>query len=359
MRILLVKMSSLGDLIHAFPVLQYLKQNYPEAEIDWVVERPFAEIVGAHPHVSNVLTVETKKWRRSLFSKSTWKDILDFRKELRKKRYDIVLDLQGNIKSALITSWAKSPLKVGFGYKTVSEWPNVLTTHKKFNPPSGKNIREDYLFIAQSAFGNFTGVKKDGVKLTLHQDEQEKLNSLLEKVDPIAGLKVMVCPGSNWQNKQLSYDTLRSFLQFMSAHWKVHFLFVWGNSTEHELVEKLSNFLPNTSTIVDKISLPTLQNLMAAVDLVIAMDSLPLHLAGTTSTPTYSIFGPSSAFKYQPSGESHGAFQGSCPYGKKFVKRCTRLRTCKTGACMKFLQGEQLFFHFEEWWKEMNWKKVT
>jgi heptosyltransferase-1 len=73
-------------------------------------------------------------------------------------------------------------------------------------------------------------------------------------------------------------------------------------------------------------------------------------LAGSTSTPTYSIFGASSAQKYKPIGTCHKAFQGECPYGKTFEKRCDILRTCKTGACIKQLQGEQLFNHFFDWW---------
>src|SRR5260221_27031 len=81
--------------------------------------------------------------------------------------YDIVLDLQGNTKSGVVTACAKSSLKVGFGYLSVPEWPNVLATHQRYNPPSGRNIREDYLFIAQSALNHFVSVPMEGVQLQL------------------------------------------------------------------------------------------------------------------------------------------------------------------------------------------------
>lgn len=350
MKILIVKMSSLGDLIHAFPLLQFLKQTIPFVEIDWVVERPFAELVRAHPFVSNVLTVETKKWRAHLAAKATWQEMRDFRKELRKNTYDMVLDLQGNCKSACVTASAKSPLKIGFGYATVPEWPNLLATHKRYNPPPGANIREDYLYLAQSAFEDFTPVHEKGIQLKIGQKEQGQLNPILEKLDKVEGLKIMVCPGSNWANKQLSPETLRAFLQHLSKKRMVHFLFLWGHKAEKDVAEQLALSFTNHSTLVDKISLPALQNLMGFVDLVVAMDSLPLHLAETTATPTYSIFGPSAAHKYKPVGEHHEAFQGGCPYGQKFIKRCDKLRTCKTGACMKTLGGQELFDHFEQWW---------
>jgi heptosyltransferase-1 len=98
--------------------------------------------------------------------------------------------------------------------------------------------------------------------------------------------------------------------------------------------------------ILDRLPLPVLQNFMAAVDLVIAMDSLPLHLAATTSTATYGFFGPSLGLKYQPQGPQHHAFQGCCPYGQIFAKRCPALRTCPTGACLREANGEQLFKQF-------------
>ena len=84
---------------------------------------------------------------------------------------------------------------------------------------------------------------------------------------------------------------------------------------------------------------------MAEMDLVLAVDSLTLHLAGTTSTKTFSVFGPSAA-EYQPEGERHQTYQGKCPYGRLFEKRCPVLRTCSTGACTRGIEGKQLFLNF-------------
>jgi heptosyltransferase I len=354
MRILIVKLSSLGDIIHAFPVLQYLKQCHPQCEIDWVVEQPFAELVQAHPFVSRTICVQTKRWRSEPFKAATWEEMIQFRRDLRKTRYDLILDLQGNTKSALATTFARSSFKVGFGYPAVSEWPNLLVTHKKYHPPSGQNAREEYLFIAKNALGNFNEKIEGGVRLNLTEQEKGRLQPILERLQRYSGLKILVCSGSNWANKQLSKETLQSFLQCIKRQFNAHFFLIWGNAAEKLIAEDLVAALPQQSTLIDKLSLPSLQNLMAQMDVVVAMDSLPLHLAGTTSTPTYSVFGASSASKYKPIGEHHEAFQGSCPYGKAFERRCNILRTCKTGACIKDLEGEQLFENFKRWWSSLT-----
>ena len=141
---------------------------------------------------------------------------------MRKSRYDLVLDLQGNVKSGLVTASVNSSLKVGFAYQSVSEWPNLLATHKKYHPPTGQNVREEYLFIAQSALGNFDEEIKGGVQLHLTTNEKVQLQPILEILQQAPSLKVLVCSGSNWTNKQLSKETLRTFLECLRKNNMVH-----------------------------------------------------------------------------------------------------------------------------------------
>lgn len=349
-QILIVKTSSLGDIVHAFSVLQYLKQRVKDVQIDWVVEEPFASLVQAHPFIRKGLIVRTKKWRTAWLSKETWKEMGDFRRQLRQGVYDLVFDLQGNIKSGIVTRCAQAAIKVGFDRQSVPEWPNLLATNQRYHLPRGLNIREEYLFLVQSLFEDFGPISDQKIELRLTSQEQEQLDSLLPILHHGEGLKVIVCPGSNWPNKQLSPDALKQFIQIFSKRLKSQFFFIWGHAKEKSLVEQLSAHLPG-SVVVDKLSLPTLQRFMSASDLVIAMDSLPLHLAGMGTVPTYSVFGASSAHKYRPLGSQHGSFQGHCPYDERFEKRCRLLRTCQTGACIKQLEGQLLFDHFFQWWQ--------
>ncbi|MFZ2628466.1 MAG: lipopolysaccharide heptosyltransferase I [Rugosibacter sp.] len=106
MRILLVKTSSLGDVIHNLPVVTDLRKNFPQALIDWVVEESFADIPRLHPGVHAVLPVAWRRWRKSLYMRSTWLEMCAFRHRIRQENYDLVIDTQGLLKSALIAGLA-------------------------------------------------------------------------------------------------------------------------------------------------------------------------------------------------------------------------------------------------------------
>lgn len=342
MKILIVKTSSLGDIIHAFPALSYLRQQFPEAQIDWVVEKPFAELVLGHPAINTVYTIDTKLWRQSL---AAFRQTGEFFKRVRQTHYDVVFDLQGNMKSGVITACSRAKDKVGYGRKQVSEWPNMLFTNTRYNPPVGCNVREENLFLVKSYFHDEQPFEDTGVLLRISDQEKEKIRHLLAR-EKLGRPIVMVCPGSAWPNKQMNEEALCTFLKKVQEHLHCSFLLVWGSEKEKSIAENLHRHFPDQSIIVDRMPLPVLQNLMGEIDLVIAMDSLPLHLAGTTGTPTFSVFGASSAAKYKPRGKQHQTFQGPCPYGRTFERRCPILRTCKTGACIRHLTGLEVFQSF-------------
>lgn len=342
-RILIVKTSSLGDIIHAYPVVDYLHQKFPSAQIDWVVEESFADLVKKHPLINRTITLSTKKWRKKPLNKETLRSIRNFRNELQKDQYDVVFDLQGNIKSGLIVSQVRASHKVGFGKRSVSEWPNVFFNNRHFEVPSGNNIRHDYLFLTTSFFNDPLSQNSSKVSLCISEEESAIIDKLKKN-------SVVVCPGSAWKNKQLPPETLKQFLKLLSDHLKCFFLFVWGSEQEKMIAQELHHTFAEQSQIVDKMPLPMLQNLMDQSSLIIAMDSLPLHLAGTTKTPSFSVFGASSASKYKPLGGKHHTFQGTCPYGKSFEKRCPILRTCETGACIHDINAAELFESFKSWW---------
>ena len=106
MRILLVKTSSLGDVIHNLPVISDLHRAFPEARIDWCVEEKFADIVRLHPAIDDVIAVAVRRWRKTLARRATWREIGEFRRRLRRTPYDAIIDTQGLLKSGLITSQA-------------------------------------------------------------------------------------------------------------------------------------------------------------------------------------------------------------------------------------------------------------
>lgn len=339
MHILIVKTSSLGDIVQSFPVIDYLRSKLPDAKIDWVVESPYAELVESHPDIHRVIKIATKDWRRL----HNWAAIPGLCRELREQEYAAVFDLQGNLKSGVITFLARSKHKVGFGPASISERPNLLFTHHRYDPPKGMNVRHENLYLVQSYFQDFTVPDNRKVQLHVHPQRKERIDQILP-----SGTKVLVCPGSAWNNKKISKEALMDFLSLLHKNLNCFFLLAWGNKAEKEEAELLQQKMTSYSSLIEKLPLPELQYLMKNVDLILAMDSLPLHLGATTSTPTFSVFGASSANKYQPLGQQHLALQGTCPYGETFERRCPILRTCSTGACMKNFTGEELYRAFEK-----------
>ncbi|BAN36715.1 lipopolysaccharide heptosyltransferase I [Sulfuricella denitrificans skB26] len=119
-KILLVKTSSMGDVIHNLPVVSDIRAHFPEAEIDWVVEESFAGIPALHPGMGEIIPVAVRRWRKNLFSRTVHAEISIFIKHLRNKTYDVILDTQGLIKSAIITRLAQGA-HCGFDWQSARE----------------------------------------------------------------------------------------------------------------------------------------------------------------------------------------------------------------------------------------------
>ena len=337
MNFLIVKTSSIGDVIHTFPVAEYLKKRCPTCSIDWVVEEEYASLVSSHPDVAAVYTIGSRRWRHQLFQKKSYVELVQLISKLKKKKYHAVFDLQGNIKSALLTHTARAAYKVGFGWNSSPEWPNYLVLQQRFEVSPDLPIQQRYLSIVQQFFKDETTFTPQHIELRLKDDEAEQLKRLLKPNYP----SVMVAFASRWENKCLSNETLTQFLTKIYSQQKCIFYFVSGSSEEKKRADKLAELFPD-SISMQALSFPLWQAVMRHMDLVITVDSAALALCGTTSTPSFSFFGPTQAAVYKPIGMQHRHYQGICPYQENFIARCPRLRTCSTGACLKNATAEEL-----------------
>jgi len=341
---LIVKTSAIGDVIQTLHIVNQLKSYFPDCTVDWVVEKGIAPLLRAHPQIDGVLEIDTKTWRKSPFKKG--REISTFAQELRKKTYDVLFDLQSNSKSGLICLLAKARKKVGYDWTSVREKPNYFATNVHF-PNKEINVRRKYSSLVENFFGMPESSETKAFKFKLTPDEEKRLTDLPLLQSP----RLMICFGSNWENKKLSLETLKAFLYLIDQAYFPSYFFIYGNEGEKKIAESLESEFPERGRTLGKMSLPLWQNTISLVDAMITMDSASLHLCGTTSTPSFSLFGPSWADAFKPLGSSHYAFQGSCPYGQTFTNRCKNLRTCKTGACLKEVNAEQLFAQFQEFYR--------
>lgn len=334
-RFLIIKMSALGDIILSLNVARYLKQKIPGCRVEWVVEERFQELVRSSPYVDEVLPFDTKLLKKS------WIKFLSalflLKKSFLQRPYTAVFDLQGNCKSALMTLLSQSQDKVGWGRKSVAEWPNLLVTRTRIKAASNLCRGEQYLAFIYDYFRDRSTRDLSAHMLKkAHQDIA--LGSALNKI--------MICPGSNWKSKQLSEETWIEFLSQIENRYHPLFVLIGGSPQEQAFAHRLASHVPH-AMVLGALPWTLWQSLMLKMNCVISVDSCALHLAGLAGVPTFSIYGPSSPEVYKPAGSQHVAYQGACPYGETFTKRCRLLRTCKTAACMKKISLDDLMKSFE------------
>jgi len=352
MRVLIVKTSALGDVVQAFSIVEYLKSRNVE-HIGWVVEKDIAPLVRAHPLVDTVLEIDSRGLRKLFLWPSFFCEWRRQKNILKSQEWDLLFDLQGNCKSALVTRAIRSKKKIGYSLKSAPEKLNVLTTNCRFHPPKYLAVRDEYLWFAQHFFEDKEPFQNKGVQLKLFSEQE---GDLLEELVrwPNERKIWFVSPGSKWPAKRLSSEAWFQFLQLASDRWNPYFIFLAGTSYELQVVNLLAGKFPGSSHLLYKPDPAFLQRLIDKADAVVSTDSFVLHLAGTTPTPTFGIFGPSKAWRYAPQGCQHGWFQGFCPYGIAFSMRCPKMRECSSPLCLKDVEAVEMFAALDTWYQNTS-----
>lgn len=353
MRALIVKTSALGDVVQTFPVVDYLKNRQHIAHVGWVVEKAAAPLVHAHPLVDTVIEIDSASVRALFPRFEMFREWNRQKSHIQAQCWDLVFDLQANIKSGIATWASRSPCKVGFGRKSVAEGPNILATKERFDPPPGHSIREDYLHIVQHHFGDSSPFEMAPIELRL-TGAQERILAAEVARWPTSTPVWFVAVGSTWPNKMCRTQTLIDLLRLVKGKYAQYFIFIAGNGEELREVGALAQEFSKSSHVLYRPDLPLLQRAMHHAHAVLAVDSIILHLGATTPTPTFGLFGPSNGAKYAPQGRHHGFFQGNCPSGTLFEKRCPFLRTCSSGRCLKSARAEEIFESIEQWQMKMR-----
>lgn len=347
-RVLIVKTSALGDVVQAFSVLELLHSIYPGALIDWIAEKPSYAMLKAHPLINQVYQLDSKVWKKDLWA--NWNNITTLISEIRAVNYDILFDFQANMKSGLINIFSKAVDKVGFTKKFCAEGVNTWTTTKKIVPTQIKSSRSLMLdLVVKYTNTSFPELSISPLNLNLSYDERHQLENIRDRVLSLKGPVIAIAPFSRWENKQLSDVQIRAICNRIYEKYCGSVVFIVGSQKEAKQAKALKETLKNKSFILEPLPIPVLQNLFYDFSALISVDSFPLHLAATTTLPIFSLFGPSSNTYYSPKGSQHDSLMGSCPYHKKFHKRCKMLRTCPTGLCIKMQDAEDVSIKVVSW----------
>lgn len=283
MRVLIVKMSSMGDIIHTLPALTDARRLRPDLRFDWVVEEAFAEIPGWHPAVDRVIPVAIRRWRGSLMELWRSGEFREFRRALRAEHYDLIIDAQGLIKSGIVSRISRG-LTVGLSNSTIREPLATLFYNRRISVPRDmhavERVRE--LFARSLNYNHDPRLLDYGLRLppaaeTVPDDGPQRPS-------------LVFLHGTTWHNKHWPEAMWKELLHLATARgYRV--LLPWGSSAEHDRAARLADADPFAS-VLPRLSLTELARTLERAAGVAAVDTGLAHLAAALDVPAVVLYGP-------------------------------------------------------------------
>ena len=304
MRVLIVRLSAMGDVIHTLPAAQALRQAFPQAMIGWLIEERWAELLCApgaarhgarsaeRPLVDWVHTVDLKGWRKSLLSAQTLEHVVRVWNDVRAAHYDITVDLQGAIRSAILASWSGAP--VVYGAREPREAPAALW-YTRQTTPRGAHVVEQNLSIVEALSGK--RMEAPAIEFPADSKAEEKIERQLRQ----AGIRdfAILNPGAGWGAKQWPTERYGHVARLLGT---------FG-------LQSVVNYGPGEKTLAREaeqasdgcgqawqLSISELVALTRRAKLFIGGDTGPLHLAAALKIPAVAIFGPTDPARNGPYG---------------------------------------------------------
>lgn len=277
MKILVVKSSSMGDIIHALPVAHDIREALPDAQIHWVAEESFRDIPWLAPAVSKVHVQAFRRWRKSWFSSGTRREVAAFRAGLAAERYDVVLDIQGLVRSALVCRWTGRP-SIGYTRKTVREPLAAFFYARHLDHPESMGAVRRYRAAAAEALGYALR-------------EGEAVFGLEAKAEPV--------PAMTTPYAAMAVNTSRDEKLWPETHWVtlgrallargLPSVFYWGSAAEEARVRRIAAQIEG-AVVAPKAPLAQVAAGLKGASLTVGVDTGLSHLAAALGCPSVGIF---------------------------------------------------------------------
>tara|TARA_Y100000746_G_scaffold220208_1_gene218499 strand:- start:1890 stop:2879 length:990 start_codon:yes stop_codon:yes gene_type:complete len=276
MKIAIVKLSSLGDIIHTMVVLQFIKRLRPDIKIDWIVEEKFKEVLENNPDINQIHTVNFQEIKKT---KSLKLVFLELSKIKEFGNYDIVIDFQGLIKTAIVSKFLSSKRIVGFDWYSVRESLSSLVYNQKVKIGYDRNTILRYAKLASKALD---------IEITLdHLNSKEPYLFSRSKVLIPETLYIVLVAGSTWKSRNYPKE---KFVQVANA-LKQKCVIIWGTKEERQKAEWMA-LQSNYITLMPKLSLDELKYVISNSSLIIGNDTGPSHMSWALNIPSIILFGP-------------------------------------------------------------------
>ena len=289
MRILIIKPSSMGDVLHAFPAVHALMKQTPAPEIDWVIHPAFAELLDYLPGVRRKIFFRRKELGRFSTFFPAFRELF---RELRRERYDAVVDLQGLMRSALIGRLARCG-KV-YGPASARELPARLCYSRQLKvPPQIHHAVEKNCAMIED-FSGLTGISPE-YRLPVVEEYRVRAEKLLSAHGISPEMKLIaIAPGARWQTKEWPPEFFSDVLKRTAEKLpQVHFILL-GSKAEKTLCSRIQSAAPEFPSVdlSGETTPGELVELIRRSEVLLCNDSGPMHIAAAAGTPVSALFGP-------------------------------------------------------------------
>ena len=285
-KLLLVKTSSLGDVVHNLPVVADIRSRFPDAEIDWVVEESFSDIPALHAGVRRVFPVAMRRWRRRLWSPGTWNEIAGFRRQLRAQEYDLVIDTQGLLKSAILASMARGPSH-GQDRATARESLAACFYAHTYNIVRSRHavVRNRELVARALGYGLPTTPPDYGIQAPV---PPALALPRMGGGDLVDRPYVVCLHGTSRASKEWPEGHWRELISRLAANGYAA-VFPWGDETEKSRAGRLCAG-DGSAIVLPRLGLRDLAAIFGRAGAVVGVDSGLTHLACALNRPTVAIY---------------------------------------------------------------------
>lgn len=278
MRVLLVKTSSLGDVIHTLPALTDAQRAIPGIQFDWVVEEGFAEIPAWHPAVAQVIPVAIRRWRKHPLQTLRTGEWRRFKARLRETHYDLVIDAQGLLKSAWLTRYVKAPV-AGLDRDSIREPLASRFYDRRYAVPRERHALER----VRQLFAQALGYSIPEMIADYGLDRSQLAT-------PGEQPYLLFLHGTTWPSKHWPEAYWRQLAERMSEFgWAIRL--PWGNAEEKARAERIAQGLPSAS-VLPRLNLGGVAKVVAGARACVAVDTGLGHLAAALDVPSISLYGP-------------------------------------------------------------------
>lgn len=303
LKILIIRLSALGDTIHTLPLVSALKEKYPNCEIGWVVEDKAKQFVVNNPLVDNAFVIPKKNWKNRGFSFRNIREFFSIISEINAHHYDIVIDTQQLIKSAVIMAFLNIKRKItlndGREFSCVFANEIIKTQRKQFDV--------NYHVVRRNLeFAKYLGANSDEVNFVLPPSSEEVMAKVTELLSPLDSRKktVVIAPATTWKNKHWKKENWCEVVNNLKLD--VNFILTATNADKDLADFILKNTNKEVLDLCGKTNLEELTEVIKRADLVISPDSGTAHIAWATGNPSViTIFCATSPNRTGPFGKKY------------------------------------------------------